>query len=272
MDPNAINTTIIIPVKNDRRVLDCVASIDQPCPVLVVVNGSPRLFFELAKRTLFNCCVVTCPQAGLGRAYNYGLDLCTTEYAILMDADCVFSEGTIQRLIDGFRSAPLSKGRVVFRYSSLLSKFIAKYREHHTSDWINAYSPPLGLSRSLVKHFLGSFFDDGLEWAEDLDFDFRVQEKGIRIAYDPDAIVYHPPLRIAQDLQAAKCYGQGYAQGVKRGIFPKPEVKTFEKRFISEARHMYNVAHIKGFGTALYSLIWRQYYRAGFRISKGGSS
>jgi glycosyltransferase involved in cell wall biosynthesis len=225
--------TILIPVRRDRRLALCLASIDVECRVLVVLNGATTEFEHWVRTLRPDLEVVVSARAGIGHAYNLGLAACRTEYALLMDSDCTFRRGTIGRIRAGLDSAALSKGRVSFSHRSHLSRVIAAYRTYTTSSFVNAFSPPLGLSRAAIELLLGNFFDDELIWAEDLDFDHRVRARGIRIAYDPDAVVVHPALTPAEDLRAAYHYGVGYAVGARKGVFPSPTRKGIVGRVLA---------------------------------------
>ncbi len=257
--------TVLIPVRDDRRVAACVSSIDVLCPVLLVLNGATEVFERWVRAACPAANVVTTARVGLGHAYNVGLAACRSEHALLMDSDCLFTPGTIVKLRRGLKSAALSKGRVVFSHHGPLSRVIAAYRTYHTSDRISAYSPPLALSRTAVKLLLGYFFDEDLAWSEDFDFDLRVSQRGLRIAYDPTATVLHPALTLRQDLRAAFNYGMGYAVGVRKGVFPSPVKKGVWERAALHAKRFRTVRDSKGTAAAMYAVAWTEAYRAGFR-------
>lgn len=257
--------TILIPVCDDRQITRCIASVDVSCRLMIVLNGASPDFEAWVRGACPYAQFVTSTRAGLGHAYNLGLGACRTEYALLMDSDCVFLPGTIEKLRRGLETAVLSKGRVQFAYGrSVVSRAIAAYRTYHTSDQLSAFSPPLALSRSAVKLLLGSFFDEALAWSEDLDFDRRVRARGIRIAHLPDAVVVHPPLTLLADLRAAFRYGTGYAVGERKGVFPPPRHRGWRDRMAADHRHFNEVRAAKGTIAAVYATLWTQVYRLGF--------
>ena len=263
--------TILIPVRDDRRVVRCIASMDVDCPVLLVLNGASPEFQAWVRVACPRAQLVVTPRAGLGHAYNLGLEACRTEYALLMDSDCVFQPGTIEKLRRGLESAVLSKGRTVFsRSRGPISGAIAAYRTFHTSDHLSAFSPPLALSRAALKLLLGHYFDEDLAWSEDLDFDRRVKARGIRIAHSPDAVIVHPPLTLLQDLRSAYRYGTGYAMGERKGVFPAPQRRSWRDRLRTDSRHFRLVRSAKGTAASLYAMLWMQAYRLGFRSERRG--
>lgn len=257
--------TIIIPVRDDRRLVACLDSVDVDCHTLVVLNSATPEFEAWARAACQSAHFLATPRAGLGHAYNLGLTACRTEYALLMDSDCVFMSGTIEKIRRQLDGAALSKGRVVFSHRrSMLSKAIAAYRTFHTADRVSAFSPPLALSRTAVKLLLNNYFNEKLPWSEDLDFDRRVTARGIRIAYAGDAVIVHPALSMAQDLRSAYRYGTGYAIGVREGVFPPVPPRQWWRRLCSDGRHFGAVKATKGMAAALYALVWIRAYRLGF--------
>jgi glycosyltransferase involved in cell wall biosynthesis len=258
--------TILVPVRDDCRIERCLASIDVGCPVVVALNGATPEFAAWVRRACPQARVVATDRPGLGGAYNLGLARCDTDYVLLMDSDCTFAPGAIAALRRGLRTAVLAKGTVVFADGgSGVSRTIAAYRTFHTADRLSAFSPPLALSRAGIMALLGRYFDEGLAWAEDLDFDARVQARGIRIAACPDAVVIHPPLTLAEDLRAAFRYGTGYSQGMRRGLFPPPPRRSRLAQMRADLVHAREVRAGKGLAAALYALLWLQAHRRGFQ-------
>ena len=257
--------TILVPVKDDRRVIECLASRDVACPVLVVLNGATATFEGWVRSSLpEDARVMSLPEPGLGRAYNRGLEACTTEYALLMDSDCRFAPGTIARLRRGLAHAPLSKGRVVFESDDWPSSIVAQYRHFHTSDFVNAYSPPLALSRTVLRMMLGGFFHEQLEWSEDFEFDRRVRARGLRIHHDPEARIFHPAISPRADLRAAFNYCRGHAIGERLGVLPSADL-PLPLRVRRQWRHFEAVRRAKSLPAALYSVVWNEVLTLGRR-------
>ena len=257
--------TILIPVRDDRRLPSCIASIDFPCCVLVVLNGATAEFDAWVRAACPDVSILRLAKPGLGAAYNAGLAACSTEFVLLMDSDCRFLPGTIARLRGLLANAPLAKGRVLFEAVGPVSRAIAAYRAWHTGDRANAFSPPLAFSRTVLRLTLGHYFDEALAWSEDLDFDRRVQAARLRIEHDPDAAVLHPPLSLMVDLRAAYHYGVGYAVGESKGLFPSAPALSISARVVRDLRHAVLVARQKGFPAGVYSLMWWAAFRRGRR-------
>jgi glycosyltransferase involved in cell wall biosynthesis len=260
--------TIIVPVKDDHLIKRCLASIDVVCPILVVLNGATKEFsiwLHGVVRNYPEAEVVEISEPGLGRAYNVGIESCRTEYVLLMDSDCVFLPGCIDRLRRNQNRALLSKGYVSFEDSGYWSAIVAKHRTYNTSSFINAFSPPLMLSRSGIRLMLGHFFDADLTWSEDFEFDRRVRQKGIAIHRDRQAVVSHPPISPLKDLRSAINYGKGYGQGIKKGLFPEPKMLKGRMLLRQYLRLWTTWRYELRVPVAIYGILWMLCYRIGCR-------
>ena len=253
--------TIIIPVSNDLRILDCLKSIDEKVEVMISLNKPNRemlaLVDEIKKGKYnklndleINICQID--YLSIAGALNRGIKKAKYENIFLMDSDCIFEKGTIRKLYRNYHGNLLSKGRVSFNRKNWISGVIARAREFHTSDKINAYSPPLLFKKRIIKQIGGYYFHPSLCWLEDGEFDKRVRENNLKISYDPTAMVYHPELTIKRDLYSAFWYGVGQDIGVKLGIHNKPTgVLGSVKKYMLEG------CKKKGIISGIYLFIWR---------------
>ncbi len=261
--------TIIIPCASDVRIKHCIQSIYQTCAedveVLVSLNNASEELREILKR--FRS-VKTCEinEANLSKAYNNGIKHASRNNILLMDSDCIFGKDAIKLLYNGLKYAKLSKGLVAFQSNGLMSKIISKVREYTTTDFVNAFSPPLVFSKD-IKDLIGDYyFHEQVPWSEDSEFNYRVQRAGIKIHYNPRAVIYHAPLNIRQDMRSGFRYGKGKRISVELKLLPKRnyfDISMNIERFV----RTYEVFCRKGFLPALYYFfIWRPVNRMGYII------
>ena len=216
----AFALTIVIPCKDDRRVLDCIASIDVDCEVVVVVNGSADAFVAEIEPALSACgAIMAClEEANLSAALEHGVRAAQNDAILFMDADCLFEPGSIAQLLAAMASGgadnAVYKGTVCFDIGTgLLSKFIARSRHIHTTAPPTAFKPPLLVHRCLAPRIGGYFFDARLLWKEDADLDWRLRQAGVAVVPVPDARIHHAALDIRADLRSNYRYGVGAALG-----------------------------------------------------------
>lgn len=251
--------SIIIPVKDDIRIKNCIESIDEQVEVIVAMNSATKEVKAIVEE--LNVKAVSIPEANLSKAYNKGIEAATFDRVLLMDSDCIFQKGTIRKLYNGSLMAKLSKGKVVFTHNSFGSRVVSKVREFTTSDYCNAFSPPLILHKS-IKEDIGYYFNPSLKWEEDFDFNRRVFENNVKIYWDKTAEIYHPPLSIIQDLRSAYNYGVGHGIGIKAGIFSNDvrKPRNVRKAIRSQCKV---IRKKKGLLAQVYYFCWLKCYHYG---------
>lgn len=262
-----MDLSVIIPVKDDVLVEQCVKSIDEDVEIVVVLNGTNQKIKEIVSK--LNVKILEIEEANLAKALNYGIITAKNDRVLLMDSDCIFEKGTIEKIYRGLDVAALSKGKVIFKSNGIISETIAKVRSFSTSDFCNAYKPPLAFNKNIIQK-IGYYFDPKLIWEEDLDFNNRVISNKLKINWDQTAKIYHPKLKLINDLKAAYNYGTGHAYGIINGNFKKiqnvdeKKIKLFQKRFLIET---------KGYLAYLYYILWQYFYKKGMRkILKRGDN
>lgn len=259
--------TIIIPCSTDTKIKYCIRSIYETCiddvEILVSLNGASEDVRKILK-DFQGVKICEIKEANLSKAYNNGIKHASRGNILLMDSDCVFSKNTIKLLYNGLKYGKLSKGLVVFQSNSLMNKTISKVREYTTTDFISAYSPPLAFSKD-IKNLIGDYyFHEQVPWSEDSEFNYRVQQAGVRIHYNPEAVIHHAPINIKQDIRSGFKYGRGKRISEALNLLPKInyfDVSTHTKKFVKT----YEVFCKKGLLPALYYFfIWRPINRIGY--------
>ncbi|MFK4123196.1 glycosyltransferase family 2 protein [Streptomyces longwoodensis] len=218
--------TIIIPVRDDPLIYRCLASIDVPCSVIVSTNGSPDWFLKgltaYAKASA-HVTVLSTDESGIGLAYNRAIAQAATPLVLLMDSDCVFEPGTIASML-AEASLGLVKGRVRFETAGPGSLLVAAARRLTEDPLVtrktNAYSPPLLYSTDIVEKMGGYHFSTAMKWREDRDFELRRRKSDIPVRLVPQAVIWHKPLRIRDDLRSVRAYGAGQAHGEALKVLP----------------------------------------------------
>jgi len=219
-DRTAIPLSIVIPCKDDWRVLECVDSIDVDCEALVIINGCKSDFITevMPQLTRRKAKVLMLEEANLSAALQHGVDHAKHNAMLFMDSDCQFETGAIGKLVSAMShhgpGQAVFKGLVCFDSGhGFLSKLIAQSRHIHTGAPPTAYKPPLLAHRCLAGHIGGYFFNPLLRWKEDADLDWRLRQAGVTVVPVSDARIHHAALEIFTDLRSNFRYGVGAALG-----------------------------------------------------------
>lgn len=108
MTPAAASITVILVTYNSRHILPAALAPLAGLPhVTVVDNGSSDGSAALARELLPQALVIE-PQAnlGFGRANNLALERVSTEFALLLNPDCVLQPGALDALLDATHRYP----------------------------------------------------------------------------------------------------------------------------------------------------------------------
>src|SRR5690606_32472995 len=169
-------TAVVIALRDDLRIADCIASVDEDVEIVLALNGPSEAVLKLIDEHPRPLTVTQIDDVGnLGAAYNAGAAATDRQYLLLMDSDCTFAPGVVRAMVRAVLTAPVVKGQVVYGESDgLLSRLTARVREFDEGDYVSALSPPLIYNRAIIDHIGGYHFDELIHWCEDREFDFRL--------------------------------------------------------------------------------------------------
>jgi len=269
--------TVVIPVANDTRIQQCVESITEAVEILIVLNGaSDTVKRMVCGMTKPNLRYIELSDGNLGAALETGIRNATHDKVLLMDSDCIFETGCINKLRAGLEDSLLVKGKIKFKYSNLGTYVVSKVCDFRFGDLRNAFKPPLGIDRHIVDRMEGYYYDKEIHWLEDVEFEERRKRCGVEIKFVDDAVIYHSEKTIWRDLRSAFCYGIGSRIGVSKRLletnYSIGRTKSIFLSLLCEPLHLLwflprrsiEVLHHKGMLAAIYFLLYRFVYRIGY--------
>ena len=200
--------SVVIPAYNAAGTLaNCLAAlrrqVDVPAPfeVIVVDDGSEDATAEVARR--FGATLLQQGHAGPAAARNRGIQAARGELIFFTDADCIPADDWLTAMAQPFAAWPQvvgCKGVYATRQRELIARFAQaeyelKYQTltaHAVVDFVDAHSA--GYRRSVLLA-AGGFDPSFTSAAEDTELAFRLSAQGYRLAFNPDAVVWHrhPP-------------------------------------------------------------------------------
>lgn len=249
-------TSIVIALKDDERILECLDSVDEEVEIVLALNGCPRRLKDKVSAHPRRPVITEIPDVGnLGGAYNAGIEAASGRYILLMDSDCLFAGGTIRKMAGLAGKYPLVKGKVVYGEArGVMSRIIARIREFDEGDYVSALSPPLIYDRTLSEKIGGRHFDPLIHWCEDREFDFRLQMANIPVLLEESAVIFHDAQVGAQNLRSYWRYGIGEGIGQELGVFTTPALPIIWRLF-SDIGIVAGCARRKGLVASLYYVI-----------------
>jgi glycosyltransferase involved in cell wall biosynthesis len=269
--------SVIVPVYNGARTIEsCLESLlrqDYPADryeIIVVDNGSSDDTAAIVSR--YPVRLLTCAERGPSPARNAGIAHSRAQVVAFTDADCVVDPAWLVELASGYADPAVGGvGGPILAYDLAQRSAVELFCDEQ-SPLVNygggegeflpyLFTANASYRRPLVESVGG--FNALLVTAEDVDLAWRVQcETGARLAYAPEATVYHHHRATVKDLMCQyRQYGfgeivldtlYGHHAGYPRGLG-------------SQARRM--ARQVGVLPRYMLSILWRHMQGLGGRIS-----
>jgi glycosyltransferase involved in cell wall biosynthesis len=203
------------------RCLESLAELDYPrdrYEVVVVDDGGTSPPDVEAFRARLDLTVVAQPNAGPAAARNRGVESARGDLLAFTDDDCRPEPDWLRRLADGYVARPdeATGGRVVNALTrnpyAATAQLIADvgYRQNNEGPPDRAWFTTNNLAVPVAGFRELGGFDPAFRTAEDREFCTRWVKSGLRMSYDPDAVVRHEnDLTLAGFARMNFAYGRG---------------------------------------------------------------
>ncbi len=197
--------TVIIPAYNaEKTIKKCLESLmEQDCAeefeVIVIDDGSndstPQIVsgFSSVK-------VISQKNAGPAAARNKGASEAGGEIILFTDSDCCPMQNWISEMLRPFKENPEVagvKGAYKTRQREITARFVQlEYEDKYSYmlrdeyiDFIDTYSA--GFRKKVFLEMNGYDTDFPVACAEDVELSYRLSNRGYKMVFNPDAVVYH---------------------------------------------------------------------------------
>src|SRR5215204_5013316 len=222
--------SIIMPVHNEAASLEatlasvCSQAADASIEVIVVDDHSTDSSRSIIERWMAqdeHVRLVSSPRRGISQALNRGLEAAQGRYLVRVDGHSIIPPDYVQALVDHMRSdacegagghkravgqGPFGRA-VAAAHGSRFGIGDSKYHYSQRQELVDHI--PFGAYVTELARAIGGW-DEVLRTNEDYDFDFRYQQAGGRLLFDPAIVVdwrvRETPARLAHQYYA---YGRG---------------------------------------------------------------
>ncbi len=94
-------TIVIVTFKSEDKIINCLKSISQETPVIVVENSKDNNFKQKIENEFSNAkCILTGENRGYSIANNIGLKLVKTKFALVLNPDTILEKNAIKNFLD----------------------------------------------------------------------------------------------------------------------------------------------------------------------------
>ncbi len=207
--PGIPTASVIIPMyRADRDLPDLLEALSiqsmAPAEVILVDDGSPDESVGVAQKWKethpgFPLRILQQKNQGPAKARNHGAEESVGEILIFTDSDCLPDRGWVEAIVAPFQNAEVVGVQGVYKthQTEIMARFAQleiedRYRRmkrNTTIDFIGTYSAAYRKSVFMEQ----GRFDDRFPIAsgEDADLSYRLAAKGLKMVFQPAAVVYH---------------------------------------------------------------------------------
>ena len=186
--------SVVVTVKNEERnlrdLLDSLVTQEGPLEVLIIDAGSTdrtcEIVEEYSRRYPFVRLIRKGGTRGEGR--NHGAKMARGDVVAFTDGDCIANPFWLKSIREGMKGASVVAGKTIHIGYKPFEQLERVELIYAGSD-VTFPSCNLAYAKTAFEAVGG--FDPWFVTAEDIDLNLRAVQAGNRIAYAPNAIIYH---------------------------------------------------------------------------------
>ena len=252
--------SIAIVCSNDHLISECLKSIPDGIPIIVVLNFPDEYVQQVVEKDK-RVTICRYDERNLGKLRQIAADNCKTPGICYIDSDCILGDNLVEIVESELDSYEAVNIPMRYRYNNRRTKAVSDCWVFTTPDKLLLM--PFAFRISLQEK-IGKLFNESLSWGEDSDQRGRLKEKNIEYAISK-AIVYHKILTIKEDSKSAIRLGRGT-------FIQEQNLKREKRKLLKDLSIIHEIksAHkcykkTKSLSAALYHFfIWRPSYKYGY--------
>ena len=188
-------SVVIVTLKSEKIIHQCINSINQNIPIIVVEHSDNKNFKEELEQKYKNLkCILSKSNLGMGAGNNIGIKEANTEYVLILNPDVILEKNTIEELFLASKNlkeytilAPLEKNFA--NYGMTSNKILNKNLEDapFKVDFVDGFAMVIKKNFFKEKYFDENFF----MYLENNDLCKRVISQGGSIYVVPRSRINH---------------------------------------------------------------------------------
>ena len=186
-------TIIIVTIKSEKIIDNCLRSIDSDVKKIVIENSSNEKFISGLKKKYENIeCYITGKNLGMGAGNNFGIKKSKSRYVMILNPDTVLEQNTLQEIfkasnkLDFAVLSPLSDNKDYPNYK-IKEKTYKNKKNIFEVDAVDGYAMVLDKTK-----YNEIFFDEKIfMYLENDDLCLRMKKKGEKIYICSNSKINH---------------------------------------------------------------------------------
>tara|TARA_B100000959_G_scaffold63569_1_gene67083 strand:- start:310 stop:1170 length:861 start_codon:yes stop_codon:yes gene_type:complete len=186
-------TIIIVTIKSQNIIDDCLKSIDPGIKKIIVENSSDQEFAEHLKKKYQNIeCYLTGKNLGMGAGNNFGIAKSKTRYVMILNPDTILKPNTLSQIFEISRNlefailSPLSDNKDYPNYK-IYNKLKNNENDLFEVDQVDGYAMILD-----KQQFNNNFFDAKIfMYLENDDLCLRIKKRNKKIFVYSNSLISH---------------------------------------------------------------------------------
>ena len=186
--------SVVITVKNEERLikhlLDSLVIQEGPLEVIIIDAHSTDRTRPIVRKYMkhYDFVKLISYPATRGESRNKGIDIAKGKAVAFIDGDCIANPFWLKKMREGLRKGDVVAGKTI---NMGYEAFVQLGRVELFYKGMDVTYPSCNLTyRAKLLKAIGGF-DPKFVTAEDIDLNVRAIDKGGRVVYEEDAIIYH---------------------------------------------------------------------------------
>jgi len=186
-------TIIIVTIKSQNIIDDCLKSIDPDIKKIIVENSSDQEFLKYLRAKYKNIeCYLTGKNLGMGAGNNFGIAKSNTRYVMILNPDTILKSNTLSQIFEISKNlefailSPLSDNKDYPNYK-IYNKLKNNENDLFEVDQVDGYAMILD-----KQQFNNNFFDEKIfMYLENDDLCLRIKKRNKKIFVYRNSLISH---------------------------------------------------------------------------------
>ena len=180
-------TVVITSYKSDKKIVNCLKSINNQCKTVIVENSDNIATKEKIEKNFANTeCLIAGKNLGYAKGNNFGLSKVKTKYALILNPDAELKTDTLQNFFKTVRKVE----NFAIIGPAIQDETNTKINQNELTEVNSVKGFAMFLNLEQFNN-IGFFDDNFFIYLEEIDLCKRLKENNKKIFIDPSILINH---------------------------------------------------------------------------------